>query len=170
MNGFVAKQRRIGGYAARISSKRNGRTNAYESSPFQPWNGPLALLKNTATKSLQSQTGPVFAWGYWSAIYVRQVDAWKIRMLNLIRAPGPACRDEVDAFKTRMRPFHGRFRAKRNRSSPITCRRRSQPPNFADCIKKDVKDVMDADELRNKIKYVSTACFARIRPSLRHSV
>jgi hypothetical protein len=30
--------------------------------------------------------------------------------------------------------------------------------------------VMDADELRNKIKYVSTACFARIRPSLRHSV
>jgi hypothetical protein len=42
--------------------------------------------------------------------------------------------------------------------------------HFADCIKKDVKDVMDADELRNKIKYVSTACFARIRPSLRHSV
>jgi hypothetical protein len=57
-----------------------GGLNAYESSPFQPWNGPLALLKNTATKSLQSQTGPVFAWGYWSAIYVREGDAWKIRI------------------------------------------------------------------------------------------
>jgi hypothetical protein len=43
-------------------------------------------------------------------------------------------------------------------------------PNFGDCIKKDVKDVMDADELRNKIKYVSTACLAGIRPSLRHGV
>jgi hypothetical protein len=42
--------------------------------------------------------------------------------------------------------------------------------NFADGIKKDVKDVMDADERRNKIKYVSTACLAGIRPSLRHSV
>jgi hypothetical protein len=42
--------------------------------------------------------------------------------------------------------------------------------NFADGIKKGVKDVMDADERRNKIKYVSTACLAGIRPSLRHSV
>ncbi|HXN93831.1 MAG TPA: nuclear transport factor 2 family protein, partial [Candidatus Acidoferrales bacterium] len=28
--------------------------------------------------TLQSQTGPVFAWGYWSTIYVREGDAWKM--------------------------------------------------------------------------------------------
>ena len=33
--------------------------------------------------SFQSQTGSVFAVGYWSAIYVREGDAWKIRMLTL---------------------------------------------------------------------------------------
>ena len=33
--------------------------------------------------TLQSQTGPVFAWGYWSTIYVREGDAWKMRMLSL---------------------------------------------------------------------------------------
>jgi uncharacterized protein (TIGR02246 family) len=33
--------------------------------------------------TLQSQAGPVLAWGYWSSIYVREGDAWKIRMLNL---------------------------------------------------------------------------------------
>jgi uncharacterized protein (TIGR02246 family) len=39
--------------------------------------------------TLQSQTGPVFAWGYWSAIYVREGDVWKIRMLSLIEHPAP---------------------------------------------------------------------------------
>ena len=38
----------------------------------------------------QSQAGPVFANGYWSAIYVREGDAWKIRMLTLSEHPGPA--------------------------------------------------------------------------------
>ena len=33
--------------------------------------------------SFKSQTGSVFAVGYWSAIYVREGDAWKIRMLTL---------------------------------------------------------------------------------------
>jgi ketosteroid isomerase-like protein len=33
--------------------------------------------------TLQSQTGPVFAWGYWSTIYVREGDAWKMRMLSI---------------------------------------------------------------------------------------
>jgi uncharacterized protein (TIGR02246 family) len=40
--------------------------------------------------TFQSQTGPVFAWGYWSAIYVREGDAWKIRMLILSEQPRPA--------------------------------------------------------------------------------
>ncbi len=40
--------------------------------------------------TFQSQTGPVFAWGYWSAIYVREGDAWKIRMLILGEQPRPA--------------------------------------------------------------------------------
>jgi ketosteroid isomerase-like protein len=33
--------------------------------------------------NLQGQSGPVFAWGYWSTIYVREGDAWKIRMLSI---------------------------------------------------------------------------------------
>jgi uncharacterized protein (TIGR02246 family) len=38
----------------------------------------------------QSHTGPVFVNGYSSAIYVREGDAWKIRMLTLSEHPGPA--------------------------------------------------------------------------------
>ena len=38
----------------------------------------------------QSQTGPIFAWGYWTAIYVREDDAWKFRMLTLSERPRPA--------------------------------------------------------------------------------
>jgi uncharacterized protein (TIGR02246 family) len=33
--------------------------------------------------TLQNQAGPVLAWGYWSTLYVREGDAWKIRMLSL---------------------------------------------------------------------------------------
>jgi uncharacterized protein (TIGR02246 family) len=40
--------------------------------------------------TLQSQTGPKFKRGHWSAIYVREGDAWKIRMLNLIEHPAPS--------------------------------------------------------------------------------
>jgi ketosteroid isomerase-like protein len=45
--------------------------------------------------TFQSQAGPVFASGYWSAIYVREGDAWKIRMLTLNEQPGPAPRAET---------------------------------------------------------------------------
>ena len=45
--------------------------------------------------SFQSQTGPVFALGYWSAIYVREGDVWKIRMLTLNECPPPAPRAEA---------------------------------------------------------------------------
>jgi ketosteroid isomerase-like protein len=40
--------------------------------------------------NLQSQTGPVFFWGYWSTIYVREGDAWKFRMLTWNVTPAPA--------------------------------------------------------------------------------
>lgn len=33
--------------------------------------------------TLQTQTGPVFAWGHWSTIYVREGDAWKMQMLSI---------------------------------------------------------------------------------------
>jgi ketosteroid isomerase-like protein len=33
--------------------------------------------------NLESKSGPVFAWGYWSTIYVREGGAWKMRMLSL---------------------------------------------------------------------------------------
>jgi hypothetical protein len=45
--------------------------------------------------NFQGQTGPVFAWGYWSAIYVREGDAWKIRMLTLGEPKQPAPRAEM---------------------------------------------------------------------------
>jgi ketosteroid isomerase-like protein len=39
---------------------------------------------------LQSQTGPRFVNGYWSAIYVREGDDWKMRMLTVSEHPQPA--------------------------------------------------------------------------------
>ena len=39
---------------------------------------------------LQSQTGPRFVSGYWSAIYVRESDGWKMRMLTVSEHPQPA--------------------------------------------------------------------------------
>ena len=47
------------------------------------------------TNTFQSQTGPVFALGYWSVIYVREGDAWKIRMLTLNECPPPGPRAET---------------------------------------------------------------------------
>ena len=38
----------------------------------------------------RGQAGSVFEWGYWSAIYVRGGDAWKIRMLTLGEYQQPA--------------------------------------------------------------------------------
>jgi ketosteroid isomerase-like protein len=40
--------------------------------------------------TLQGQTGLEFVKGYFSAIYVREGDAWKIRMLTLSERPRPA--------------------------------------------------------------------------------
>jgi uncharacterized protein (TIGR02246 family) len=37
--------------------------------------------------TVQSQAGPKFERGYWSAIYVREGDAWKIRQLTISDAP-----------------------------------------------------------------------------------
>jgi uncharacterized protein (TIGR02246 family) len=43
------------------------------------------------TGNLQSQTGPLLAWGYWSTIYVREGGAWKMRMLSLFdHRPSPS--------------------------------------------------------------------------------
>jgi uncharacterized protein (TIGR02246 family) len=43
----------------------------------------------------QSQTGPVFGWGCWTAIYVREGDAWKFRMLTLSEHLRPAASAET---------------------------------------------------------------------------
>jgi ketosteroid isomerase-like protein len=40
--------------------------------------------------TLQGETGPKFEKGYWSAIYVRDGDDWKIRMLTICESPQPA--------------------------------------------------------------------------------
>ena len=42
------------------------------------------------SSTLQGETGIVFVKGYWSAIYVREGDAWKIRLLTLSERPRPA--------------------------------------------------------------------------------
>ena len=39
--------------------------------------------------TLQSEAGPKFVKGYWSAIYVREGDDWKIRMLTISERPQP---------------------------------------------------------------------------------
>src|SRR5580692_55119 len=45
--------------------------------------------------TFQSETGPKFEGVYWSAIYIREGHAWKIRMLSLIERPQPAPRAET---------------------------------------------------------------------------
>ena len=45
--------------------------------------------------TFQSQTGPVFEVGYWSAIYVREGDDWKIRMWTINQTPPPTPRAEA---------------------------------------------------------------------------
>ena len=44
--------------------------------------------------TLQSETGPKFEGGYWSAICIREGNAWKIRMLT-VSEPQPAPRAET---------------------------------------------------------------------------
>jgi len=39
--------------------------------------------------TLQSESGPEFERGYWSAIYVREGGGWKIRMLTISENPRP---------------------------------------------------------------------------------
>ena len=43
----------------------------------------------------RGQAGPVFEWGYWSAIYVREGDAWKIRVWTINQTPPPTPRAET---------------------------------------------------------------------------
>src|ERR1700733_9287567 len=40
--------------------------------------------------TIQSETGPKFEGGYWSAIYVREGDDWKIRLLTVSERPQPS--------------------------------------------------------------------------------
>ncbi|HEY5743140.1 MAG TPA: nuclear transport factor 2 family protein [Terrimicrobiaceae bacterium] len=47
------------------------------------------------TSTFQSQNGVVFALGYWSAIYVREDEAWKIRVLTLNEQPRPTPRADT---------------------------------------------------------------------------
>ena len=47
------------------------------------------------TSTFQSQTGSVFAVGYWSAIFVRESDAWKIRVWTINQTPPPTPRAET---------------------------------------------------------------------------
>ena len=47
------------------------------------------------TSTFQSQNGSEFAFGYWSAIFVREGDAWKIRVWTINQKPQPAPRAET---------------------------------------------------------------------------
>jgi uncharacterized protein (TIGR02246 family) len=58
--------------------------------------------------TLQSRNGPVFVRGYWSALFVREGDAWRIRMLTCNETPSTAARagtfDGLDRRVTRRSP------------------------------------------------------------------
>jgi uncharacterized protein (TIGR02246 family) len=45
--------------------------------------------------TIQSETGPKFEGGYWSAIYIHEGDDWKIRLLTVSGRPQPAPRAET---------------------------------------------------------------------------
>ena len=47
------------------------------------------------TSAFQSQSGSVFAMGYWSAIFVREGDTWKIRMWTINQTPSSFPRAET---------------------------------------------------------------------------
>jgi ketosteroid isomerase-like protein len=47
------------------------------------------------TSTFQSQNGSEFAFGYWSAIFVREGDAWKIRVWTINQMPPPTPRAET---------------------------------------------------------------------------
>ena len=47
------------------------------------------------TSTFQSQNGSEFAFGYWSAIFVREGDAWKIRVWTINQKPPPTPRAET---------------------------------------------------------------------------
>jgi hypothetical protein len=79
--------------------------NTFQRWPFTLFNDPrdchLKAIDNAVWSfgewggTLQSQTGPVFVKGYCSAIYVREGDAWKIRLLTLSERPRPAAPAET---------------------------------------------------------------------------
>ena len=56
-------------------------------------NGAWAVGKWWCT--FQSQNGPVFARGYWSTIYVRDADGWKIRMSTFNQTSPPVAPAET---------------------------------------------------------------------------
>ena len=79
--------------------------NTFQRWPFTLFNDPrdchLKAIDNAVWSfgewggTLQDQTGPVFVKGYCSAIYVREGDAWKIRLLTLSERPRPAAPAET---------------------------------------------------------------------------
>jgi uncharacterized protein (TIGR02246 family) len=54
--------------------------------------GPQVWSLGQWWNTLQSQNGPVFVRGYWSALFVREGDAWRIRMLTCNESPSTAAR------------------------------------------------------------------------------
>jgi ketosteroid isomerase-like protein len=71
--------------------------HAFQHSPNVDFNSSRDRIYLNATDNAvwsagqyRGQAGPVFEWGYWSAIYVREGDAWKIRMLTLGEHQQPA--------------------------------------------------------------------------------
>ena len=88
-----------------IFSGRQAIEKRYEDT-FQRWpftffndlRGHLKAIDNAVWSfgewggTLQGETGPVPVNGHFSAIYVREGDDWKIRMLTLNQTPAPAAR------------------------------------------------------------------------------
>jgi uncharacterized protein (TIGR02246 family) len=61
-------------------------------------------------KTVRGQEGPVFTRGYWSALFVREGDAWRIRMLTYNSSPStttPAGAVEQDKARKADHPLRG---------------------------------------------------------------
>ena len=56
------------------------------------------LCRGEWSGNFQGQSGPVFVTGYFSAFFVREADAWKMRLLAITERPRPGTHAEASRY------------------------------------------------------------------------